>query len=157
MHTRRFLTGRSLYLLGMGTVAGGAMGLYMYRSPRLRKKIRHADSVREAATLITKQVRDDSADMAGTMKHTMKGGVTKRLRRTRNFLGSRFLRRKRAAERKTPAKVAAQHAKHEAKHMARTAKAEARHASEHANIEAQHMMDEMKEAKDLSMNKMANA
>lgn len=156
MNNHRFITGRSLPLLGIGTLAAGAMGLYMYRSPRLRKKIRNADTVREAATLITKQVRDDSADMADTMKHTMKGGVSKRLRRTRNFLGSRFLRLKRSAERKTPAKVAARHAKHEAKHMARTAKADARHASEHANIEAQHMMNEMKEAKDLAMNRAAN-
>lgn len=150
--------GRSIALLGLGTAAAGAMGLYLYRKPRLRSRMRNADSIGEAATLLGKQVREDSANAAGAMMHTMSGGVTRRLRGARRFIGTRFVRGKQSARRKTAAaKTAARHAKNETKHLARSAKADARNATEHARLEAEHLKDELNEARDFAAQRTAGA
>lgn len=150
-------TGRSsLPLISIGALVAGAMGLYLYRRPRLRAKMRNAESMREAASLFTKQVRHDGADAADSMIHTVSSGVSRKLRRTRAFLGRRFMHRKSAVRRGSPIKIAARHAKNEVKHLARAAQADVRHAAKHGQIEAEHLMDEMKEARDLSANRAAN-
>lgn len=140
------MTSRSLKLLGIGAAASSALGVYLYKHPKLRKQMRKADTVRDAAGILTSQLSHDSADVAKEMVAGMTNGVVEGLSRTRKALGKRFFP---AQEKMTPVKAGIKHVKNEVKHMARAAKTEASHARQIAANEISRVKDEAMEARDL--------
>ncbi len=147
MNSRRFVTPSSLTLLGLGAAAGSALGMYLYKHPKLRKQMKKADSVRDAAGILTTQIKHDTTDMAHEVTATMADGVANGLQQTRDVLGLRFLRR--GNKKMTAAKAGARHVKNEVKNIARTAKREATHVAQTAADEAHRVKDEALEARDL--------
>gem|GEM_PF-5363803 len=136
MNTRRFVTKNSLALLGIGAAAGGALGMYLYRSPRLRRQMRKAKTVKEATSILAEQIRHDSADTAHEIMAAAADNAAKSLKQTRSALGLRFLRGR------TTARKEAKHLKREVKRSAQTTKAVATAAKNTAAREVEHVARE---------------
>lgn len=117
-------------LLGAGAVAAAGLGTYLYNKPKLRRNLRKAHSVKEAASMVGTELRQDSAEMANTMMSTVAEGTASRLQKVRSMLGSRFSSTKNVA-------------KQEAKRMKR----EVKRAKKVAHAEAKHLKNEMKESR----------
>ncbi len=132
----RFLSVNKLALLGAGAAAGGALGMYIYKSPKLRRQMRKAESVREAATLLKEQIKQDSAEVANTAVASMAGNIAGSLTDVKRTLGSRFLHKRGVARQE------ARHLRSEARHSARVTKRAARHAAKTAKHEVKHLRDE---------------
>lgn len=109
-----------LALLGASAVAAAGLGTYLYNKPKLRKNMRKAHSVRQAAAMMGTELRQDSADMANTMMSTMAAGTASRLQSVRNMLGNRF------SSTKNVAKQEAKRMKREVKRTKRAVRGEAK-------------------------------
>lgn len=140
----RMLSRNSLYLLGIG--AGSALGTYLYRNPKVRKDMRKAESVGEAANTLASHMKEDAME---TM-HTVSEGVADNMKKTRKTLGQRFFGR-----RKSNARIGLKHIKNEAAHLTNVAKNEARHAGGALKNEMARLKNEASEAKDVAANQMS--
>lgn len=129
----------TIALLGAGAAAAG-LGAYLYRKPKLRKKMWKAGSVTQAATVMGQEIRQDSAEMADTVVSTMSENVADGLKKVRKGLGSRFLRGRRVA------KNEARHLKSEMKDSKAAIQAAKDEAKDVARSEAQHLKNETREA-----------
>jgi hypothetical protein len=127
---------RTLGLLGAGVAAAG-LGTYIYKKPRLRRKMWRAGSVAGAAMELGQEIRHDSAEVADTVVSTMSQNAADSLRTVRSTLGSRFGRGKRAL------KHEARRLKREAKRTGTIAKAEGKLVAATAKHEAKHMRNEV--------------
>lgn len=114
-------------LLGIGTA--GALGTYLYKKPKLRKKLWKSHSAAEAAAMIGTEMQKDASILAEDVKERASHNrMTNFLSRSKRTLGKRFGSMKR-----------------EARHEARTAKTAAKHAKNVAEVEAEHMKDMAKD------------
>lgn len=140
----RMLSRKSLYLLGIG--AGSALGTYLYRNPKVRKDLRNAESVSEAANTLASHMKEDAMETA----HAMSDSVADNMKKTKKTLGQRFFGRG-----KSNARIGLKHIKNEATHLTNVAKNEARHASGALKNEMSRLKNEAGEAKDLAANQIS--
>jgi hypothetical protein len=126
--------------MGMTAIGGTALGMYLYRHPRLRKKLWHAGSLANAAVILRDSIRHDVKSTADHALSSMAGGIAGGLRTTKRMLGSRLLHRG------TRARQEMRHLRHEARHARAATGRAARHAKETAEQEAAHMLEETREA-----------
>jgi len=138
------MTSRSLKLLGLGAAAGSALGVYLYKNPKLRKKMKKADSVKDAAGILTSQIKDDSVTVTQDMMEAASTSVSNGLANTRDAIGKGFNGKKMSA-----AKAGMRHLKNEGRHIGRTAKTAAKHVAETVSNEMSRVKDEAGEARDL--------
>lgn len=135
---------RSLYLLGIG--AGSALGTYLYRNPKVRKDLRNAESVGEAANALASHMKEDAME---TM-HAVSDSVSDNMKKTRKTLGQRFFGRGKSKNR-----IGLKHLKNEASHLANVAKNEARHASGALKNEMTRLKNEADEVRDVAANQIS--
>lgn len=89
---------RTTMLLGTGLAAVAGLGAYLYKKPRLRRQMRKADTVKDAAMLLGSEIRHDSADMAHDVVSSVTGSAADGLKTVQSKLGlRRFIGRNRTS------------------------------------------------------------